>query len=209
MDETLFGYIFASYALAVMVGSLIVGRILTKVGRKAVLLSGLLLMSVTMIGFGLIAYIHNPTLLISVSLMLRLLQGLSSSMIQTTSYSIVVVSYGKDSQKFLGILEAATGFGLVAGAFCGSLLYSFFGYKMTFVTIGSVFMLNLPVLQFSIPQSVDMHDDTEPLSNNTTSEVVDMEEGKSKTKSISYIDILQRPVFVCLAVASGLSYFQY
>mmetsp|Transcript_28192 Transcript_28192/g.24912 ORF Transcript_28192/g.24912 Transcript_28192/m.24912 type:complete len:106 (-) Transcript_28192:961-1278(-) len=91
VPEHLFGYIFGIYALASMIGSLFVGKLLVKFGRKIILIMGILSMGITIICFGMISYIQNINWLIIICLGIRMLQGISSSMIQTTAYSIISV----------------------------------------------------------------------------------------------------------------------
>mmetsp|Transcript_28191 Transcript_28191/g.24910 ORF Transcript_28191/g.24910 Transcript_28191/m.24910 type:complete len:127 (-) Transcript_28191:961-1341(-) len=91
IEEHLFGYIFGIYALASMIGSLFVGKLLVKFGRKIILIMGILSMGITIICFGMISYIQNINWLIIICLGIRMLQGISSSMIQTTAYSIISV----------------------------------------------------------------------------------------------------------------------
>lgn len=84
-----------------------------------------------MLGFALIGYSTSNTVLVALCLLIRTLQGLSSSMIQTTSYAIIAVLYPNDQQKYLGILEASMGVGMLLGPVLGSLLYTLFEFKWT------------------------------------------------------------------------------
>ena len=159
LDVSIYGYIFAMYAFAVMIGSLIVGKLLTLLGRKFILIFGLGLMGVSMLAFGFITKIESHVILVIVWLVIRGLQGFSSSMIQTTSYSIVSIIFKDNQQKFLGYLESSMGVGLITGPVIGSALYTFFGFAYTFLGIGGVFIILAPILLFIIPKSVNVKDD--------------------------------------------------
>jgi MFS family permease len=53
------GYIFCMYSVAVIIGSPLVGKIMTTVGRKKILIFGLFFMGIAMIGFGIIPLTKN------------------------------------------------------------------------------------------------------------------------------------------------------
>ena len=146
------------YAFAVMIGSLIVGKLLAVLGRKTILIFGLALMGISMISFGFITYIHSKIVLIVVSLGIRGLQGFSSSMIQTTSYAIIAIIFKDNQQKYLGYLESSMGVGLITGPMIGSAIYSLFGFEATFFVIGGIFIILAPLLFFVIPKSVNEKD---------------------------------------------------
>ena len=75
------GYIFSVYSLAVIFLSPQVGKMITIMGRRNLIMYGLALMGTAFILFGVISRIdHKPTF-IGLSLLIRFLQGFSSSMI--------------------------------------------------------------------------------------------------------------------------------
>lgn len=213
---SIYGYIFAMYALAVMVGSPIVGKALTIYGRKIILILGVLFMGVSMIGFGLINYLDSKNLLITAAISLRTFQGLSSGLIQTTSYAIVAILFPDNQQKYLGILEAAMGFGLITGPVIGSSLYTAVGFHGTFYCVGSIFICSAVVLYFVVPKSVDKSDEEmQHLTSNNYSEEVHSP-GPSGGKHvqpvnprITYTELLCQRVFVCTAIAAFFSYVAY
>ena len=53
------------YAFAVMIGSLVVGKLLTLLGRKFILIFGLTMMGLSMLAFGFITYIDSHIILIT------------------------------------------------------------------------------------------------------------------------------------------------
>lgn len=55
------GYIFGAYALAVVIGSLVVPGLLKRFNRKNVMIMGIFTMSLSIAGFGEIKYLPNST----------------------------------------------------------------------------------------------------------------------------------------------------
>lgn len=128
-------------------------------------------MGISLLGFGLINCLESKNMMIAVALILRTTQGLSSGLIQTTSYAIVAVTFPEKQQKYLGILEASMGFGLVVGPVIGSTLYTLLGFQGTFFLVGAVFLISAISLAFIIPKTVDKTDETVILTDQVTSEM--------------------------------------
>ena len=78
---------------------------------------------------------------ITLALLNRFLQGFSSSLIQTTMYSICTNFFPDDKDAMVGYIEAVTGVGLILGPLLGSGLYSIGGYIFIFYSFGSIFLL--------------------------------------------------------------------
>ena len=148
------------YAFAMMIGSLIVGKMFAIMKRKFILVFGLASMGLAMIAFGFIVYWKSHLFLAIVWFVIRGLQGFSSSMIMTTSYAMVAVVYKDNQQKYLGILESSQGIGLITGPAIGSALYTLIGFQYTFYSVGGLFLILAPTLYFLIPNSVNNQETT-------------------------------------------------
>lgn len=46
-----------------------------------------------------------------------------------------------NQQRYLGYIEASSGFGLIVGPLVGSLLYTYFGFKITFLICAFTFLI--------------------------------------------------------------------
>lgn len=136
------GWIFAIYSLAVVLCSPFIPRLLErKRDKKGLVNKGLLLMSICFILFGVTVHIDNTTVLISIALAIRMLQGAASACIQTTCYSIATNEYPKEKEKLIGYIEAAMGGGGCMGPLVGSLIYAMGGFSITFYLLGIFIML--------------------------------------------------------------------
>lgn len=67
------GYIFSIYSVAVIVASPMIGKIITKFGRRFLIRMGVILMGLSFIGFGLLDFIENKSLYIGLTFLVRLL----------------------------------------------------------------------------------------------------------------------------------------
>lgn len=204
LDEIVYGYIFGVYAVASTLGSLGVGKLLTYTSRKFVLTSGLFSMGVCIFLFSKIGHIRNHYLLTMFWIVVRLMQGLSSSMIQTTTYSIVAVSFKDKKQKYLMILEASQGVGLIIGPILGTLLNQYACFESTFSRIGSSVMILVFVLIYYVPSSVDIKDKDILTSQKCDSKSQMALENK---KPISYISLMLNKSFFMISFIAFISYF--
>ena len=208
LDERIYGYIFGVFAAAVMIGSLVVGKLLSTYGRKLILISGLALMGASMLWFGFIEDVENHYLLTVMWLVIRSIQGVSSSMIQTTSYAITAITYPDDQQKYLGFLEASMGVGLLIGPVAGSILYSSLGFKITFFVIGSAFVILTPLLRFVIPRSVDDIDIRDVVGYESSMSLIRSFSIDHGPKTMKYSELFKRKIFWFTSIAAFFAYFQ-
>jgi MFS family permease len=155
IDQDWIGYIFSIYSVAVIFGSPMVGTMIKYIGRRNLIMLGMFLMGASFLLFGLISEIENKNLFISLSLVNRFLQGLSSSMIQTTMYSISTNFYPDNKESMVGYIEAVTGVGLIMGPLIGSFLFAIGGYKFIFYSFGFLFLISSFFIKAIFPKSID------------------------------------------------------
>ena len=97
-------------------------------------------------------------MMIWVWIICRTIQGMAAATLNTTWWAIVTAIYQRDNQKYLGVLSAAIGVGLLIGPVIGSTLYTLFGFQGTFLSIGFLFLFLIPILVKLVPSSVDIND---------------------------------------------------
>jgi MFS family permease len=133
-------------------------------------------------------------------------QGLSASMIQTTSYSIVAVCYQEQKQKYLGIVEASTGIGLIFGPAIGAFLYSFTNFETTFIIMGSLFVFLSFMLIVFVPAAVDVKDEPTEDWIETARELKD--NGKHKKEHpVTYFSLLCDKSFFLFSTVAFVATF--
>lgn len=109
-------------------------------GRRNLVVFGMILMGSSFIAFGFLTHCTDVNMYISLALLIRFLQGLSSSFIQTTMYSISTNFFPDHKDAMIGLIEAVTGVGLILGPLIGSALYAIGGYLFIFYSFGSLFI---------------------------------------------------------------------
>jgi len=142
IDQTWIGYIFSIYSVAVIICSPIVGKMISIIGRRNLIVFGVCLMGCSFIVFGIISNLEDKNAFITLALLNRFLQGFASSLIQTTMYSISTNFFPDHKDAMVGYIEAITGVGLILGPLIGSGLYAIGGYKFIFFSFGSFFVLS-------------------------------------------------------------------
>jgi MFS family permease len=155
ISQSMVGYIFSIYSVAVIVSSPLIGKMLGRFGRRTIIQMGVLLMGLSFILFSGLNYLSNTTLYIVLVSTVRLLQGFASSCIQTTSYSICTNFYPEKKEALVGYIEAVTGIGLILGPIIGSLLYALGGFTFTFFIFGSIFIIAGLFVKLIFPQRLD------------------------------------------------------
>jgi len=100
---------------------------------------GITLMGTSFICFSIEDYIYNPPLFACLVLLTRLLSGYCHSVIYTTSCSILMNVYPKDKENLMGQLQVSLGLGAMAGPLLGSILFTFFGYKLVYFFMSLIF----------------------------------------------------------------------
>ena len=208
------GYIFAIYSLAVILCSPGVSSLIKVVGRRNLIGLGLFLMGSSFVIFALTSHIEDRRLLVTLSLLNRFLQGFSSTLIQTTLYSVCTNFYPDDKETMVGLIEAFTGVGNIIGPFIGSVLYSVGGYKFIFYAMGSVFILCSSTVRWMLPRDVDVResspskaqdDDYLPFPTDSQNLIVEPQ----PTGTVKGMDLLKNGRFFLAACSGSLGYFLY
>ena len=155
INQSVVGYIFSIFSLAVILTSPLIGKMINSRGRRPFIRLGVLFMGLSFIAYGLIAYIEDNTIYIMLSFTIRFIQGVSSSSIQTACYSICTNFYPDKKETIVGYIEAVTGIGLIMGPIVGSILYSLGGFSFTFYVFGTIFLAASFYIYKIFPKTVD------------------------------------------------------
>lgn len=129
MDAVNLAWVQSAYLLSTGIFSIPAGRIADLIGRKKLFIAGMIIFSIASIFVAISG--TTPFLLFS-----RVLQGLGSAMIFSTSLAIITSAVDpKERGKILGYNVAATYIGLSAGPFIGGLITSNAGWRSIFLLV--------------------------------------------------------------------------
>lgn len=81
------------------------------------------------------------------NIIFRFTEGVGDALVQTACYSLISLKYPENREKFIGLGEAFSGVGLMAGPGIAGILYTYFGYFsaffgfVIFIALSGVFCL--------------------------------------------------------------------
>ena len=102
-------------------------------------------------------------------------------------------------------MEIAIGTGLVVGPLIGSILYSYFGFEMTFIIVGASFYIMTPLFCIILPGSINRKDQViKKVNEENSEEMIGSEYGY---ESVEYSQIIWYKDFLFPAFGAFLAYF--
>ena len=150
---TVSGLVFATYPFIIFVLSPIVGKVLPQLGPVSTILVGSFLEGFAEILFGFIIYTSKRWIFVLFSFLLRIAAGVGASFSRTALISTLSTLYPDHVSTIFGILEFASGIGLMIGPFLCSLFYSIGGFKIPFIVTGSFVWLMIGVVMLVLPKN--------------------------------------------------------
>ena len=147
-SETVMTLLLASFALAMMIGSPILGRLSDHFGRRRVLIWSIFFSVVGHFWFAM-------TTDISMMFVARILAGFASGSIGVIQAIITDTTEAEDRAKAMGLLGAFVGFGFVSGPAIGGLLSGYGGAVHTapFMFASGLALLGFIIAIFFVPES--------------------------------------------------------
>lgn len=158
VGSTIVGLIMACLSVSFVIASLFISMTLSKLGRRLVLYTGIILGISSMVGFGFMIWINNRILFIILSFALRLLTGVASAFICVSAYAMVSIKYPENVQAKISLLEAANGAGLFIGPIFGGLVYQYTHFCVPFFSFSALFLLCVPFMMRSLGPELDRDD---------------------------------------------------
>ena len=142
ISSSLVGIIFSSFAISNFLLTILTPLLSEICGRKNLLILAILTESSCTIWFGLISFIENRSLFVTLSFIIRFFQGAGGAIVQTLIYSLTAaISDDKEIEKNLGYIEVGTSIGIAVGPLIASIGYYMFGFKFPFLISGFMEML--------------------------------------------------------------------
>ena len=137
--------VLGSFQFAGVICNPIHSRTISKMGRKNAIIIGTSCMLVGNTGMGLCSLIPYERwgTFYFFSLVLRFLMGYGDTLAVTTMYSLITTTFTEEKSKYIGIMEAAQGLGLMIGPLLGGFLYPLLKYASTFYFFSLLIAINL------------------------------------------------------------------
>jgi len=184
VSNMLSGWIFATFALVQFAISPLFGRIIPHFGSRLLIVTGQFLGGGCIILFGFLDRIGSSdsnAIFIVYCFILRIVLAVGCTASMTSGFAITASVFPNHIATIFGLLETATGLGMMIGPAFGGVMYQFGGFTLPFVVLGTVMILTVPLHLLWLPSADDI-----PVG----------------VRSVSVLHILQIPaiVVVCLAV---------
>ena len=139
-------WVLISYLVVVAAIMLPVGRLADIIGRKIVIISGLLIFTIG----GIISASASEMIFLFGG---RILQGFGGAMIQGTSMTIAVDAFGQNQRgRSIGLILIFVGMGNIAGPAIGGFITGLFGWQAVFI-VTSLITLSSAILAFIVLKS--------------------------------------------------------
>jgi MFS transporter, DHA1 family, tetracycline resistance protein len=139
------GLLFASFSLAQLVFSPILGRLSDRIGRKPVIL-------VSLLGTAVGSFITGAAGSLWLLFVGRIIDGASGASVAVAQGAVTDVASPEQRPRLLGLLGAAFGVGFVIGPALGGLA-SLGGVHLPFFVAGTLALINAVVAWFRLPET--------------------------------------------------------
>jgi MFS family permease len=100
-------------------------------------------------------FIENDYKYIMVNIICRFFEGIGDSWVQTACYSLITLKFPENREKFIGISEAASGIGLMAGPGIAGILYTFLGFFYAFIMFAIMVLISAILCYVYVPNSIN------------------------------------------------------
>ena len=139
------GLLFASFSLAQLVFSPILGKLSDRIGRKPVIL-------ISLLGTAIGSFVTGAAGALWVLFLGRVLDGASGASVAVAQGAVTDVAAPHERPRLLGLLGAAFGVGFVVGPALGGLA-ALGGEHLPFFVAGTVALINAVVAFFRLPET--------------------------------------------------------
>ncbi|XP_059154912.1 MFS-type transporter SLC18B1-like isoform X2 [Physella acuta] len=156
VSTTVIGLIFSMFQLVIFVSSPVYGNFLTRLGPKFLFVSGILVGGTCAILFGTLHWCPSGLPFIIICFACRSVEALGLSAFITSSFAIISNEFPNHVATVFGLLETASGIGLMAGPALGGVLYEAGGFGLPFYVIGSLILITGAVIYFFLPEYTEI-----------------------------------------------------
>lgn len=159
VSSTLSGWIFALFALVQFAVSPLFGRIIPRCGSRLLIVTGQFLGGGCIILFGFLDRIgtaDDNTTFVAYCFLIRTVLAVGCTASTTSGFAITANVFPDHVAAIFGLLETATGLGMMVGPALGGVLYQYGGFTLPFVVLGALMILTIPLHVLWLPPSDDL-----------------------------------------------------
>jgi len=159
VSSTLSGWIFAIFALVQFAVSPLFGRLIPHFGSRLLIITGQFLGGGCIILFGFLDRIGTAGsngMFVAYCFALRIVLAVGCTACTTSGFAITANIFPNHIATTFGLLETATGLGMMVGPALGGVLYQFGGFSLPFVVLGVLMILTVPLHMLWLPSTDDV-----------------------------------------------------
>jgi len=160
VSSTLSGWIFAVFSLVQFAVSPLYGRLIPRYGSRLLIVTGQFLGGSCIILFGFLDRIgtaDNNATFIAYCFVIRIVLAIGCTACTTSGFAITAIIFPNHIATIFGLLETATGLGMMVGPALGGVLYQFGGFALPFVVLGALMILTVPLHILWLPSTDEVH----------------------------------------------------
>lgn len=101
----------------------IIGSYLNVIGRKRAIIISYSIDTMTSMSYAMISFVSDSTLFYIGVIMIRMMEGIGGSLLETPVYSLVAIEFPDEKDKYISYIELSSGIGLTVGPFISVILY--------------------------------------------------------------------------------------
>ncbi|EAR96695.3 MFS transporter (macronuclear) [Tetrahymena thermophila SB210] len=151
VSSTMIGLILAFNPIGSFLTSLIVGQMMGRLGKKNLMIWGLIFQSLSIASFGALSNLKNDIAFIILSAFSRFIQGAARSAYGSSSFGYVPQLWPDSVQKKISIMETLTALGTILGPILGQVMYTGLGSQMPFYILSFLFLCCLFTIRWLPP----------------------------------------------------------
>jgi MFS family permease len=134
------GLIIAGYSISMLVFSPVYGSLLSRFGRRNILVLGCVSEGLAMLLFSCLAFIDNPKIYASAAFSFRFLEGFGNGCLNSATSSIISFYFKDNTSNLIGLTQTFTGLGMLCGPLIGAILFEAGGFVLPFLTVGTLLL---------------------------------------------------------------------
>jgi len=185
---SIIGLILSFYQISYFFSSLYLGKNLIFHSKNHVMIIGHITLILSNLAFSFLNYGLSTIIVIILSSLLRFIQGIALSLVNSAIYSYIPILFPKDLDRKYAMIEISMGLGLSLGPVFGGFLYEYIDYTWSFCSMSLLYSV-LALLLFPFITKFKLYEDKDELCE-------DFSEEFAKTEPLKLRIIVKNKAFI-------------